>query len=137
MLNATSMNDTPWPRPHPSKLTTLPDILASLTSLEDEENKLSESLAAVLSDEAPLQSSFSTLQSLAPRLNEIIPDAELLSNTIIATARTAERVGGRVGLLDEEMRRVKEAGERVSQVMELKVSYFLSSMHLGVYGFNV
>jgi hypothetical protein len=44
-----------------------------------------------------------------------------LSDKVSATASTAERVGGRVRILDEEMRRVREAAERVGQVMELKV----------------
>lgn len=115
------MNDVLQSRPHPSDLTTLPGILASLDSLEQEENELSDSLAAVLSNDEPVQHALQRLQSLAPRLDEINVDAEFLSSTVSATARTAERVGGRVRLLDEEMKRVKEAAERVTQVMELKV----------------
>ncbi|EJD05663.1 COG4-domain-containing protein [Fomitiporia mediterranea MF3/22] len=116
------MNGVLQSRPEPSKLTTLPDILASLASLEEEENQLSESLTAILSDDEPVRTSLDNLQSLAPRLDEITVDARLLVNNVTATSRTAERVGGRVRLLDEEMKRVKEAGERVAQVMELKNS---------------
>ncbi|OCB91390.1 COG4-domain-containing protein [Sanghuangporus baumii] len=108
-------------RPHPSSLTTLPDILASLAALEEEESQLSESLAAILTNDEPVRSSLERLRALVPQLEEIGSDSELLANTIAATAQTAERVGGRVRTLDEEMKRVREAGERVSQVMELKV----------------
>lgn len=108
-------------RPHPSTLTSLQDILASLASLEEEETRLSESLADILSNHEPVQSSLLRLRALAPQLEEIGAESGLLSSTIEATAQTAERVGGRVRTLDEEMRRVREAGERVSQVMELKV----------------
>ncbi|KAL5490139.1 COG4 [Sanghuangporus weigelae] len=109
-------------RLHPSSLATLPDILASLASLEEEETQLSESLAAILSNDEPVRSSLERLRALVPQLEEIGSDSELLANTIAATAQTAERVGGRVRTLDEEMKRVREAGERVSQVMELKNS---------------
>ena len=34
----------------------------------------------------------------------------------------AERIGGKVRGLDEELLRVREAGERLNEVMELKVS---------------
>ena len=115
------MTDARPPRPSPTTLTTLPEILTSLYSLEQEENRLSDSLAAVLSDDEPVRCALQRLQSLAPHLDEISTDVRLLYATVSATARTAERVGGRVKLLDEEMSRVKGAAERVTQVMELKV----------------
>jgi hypothetical protein len=59
---------------------------------------------------------------LVPHLDELYLEASLLSDKVSLTAQTAERVGGRVRSLDEEMRRVREAGERVGQVMELKVT---------------
>ena len=50
-----------------------------------------------------------------------------------ATAKTAERVGSRVRSLDEEMGRVREAGDRVGQVMDLKVLGFsLASLLVGL-----
>lgn len=36
----------------------------------------------------------------------------------------AERIGGKVRGLDEELLRVREAGERLNEVMELKVSLY-------------
>ena len=115
------MAETIQSRPPPNTLTSLPDILASLVSLDEEESQLSNSLTSILSDDEPVQSSLAALRNLAPRLEEISIDARLLHDTVSATAMTAERVGGRVRVLDEEMKRVKEAAERVSQVMELKV----------------
>lgn len=111
----------PPQRPDPRALTTLPDILASLSILEQEETQVSTSLAELLSNREPIVNSLARLQTLVPRLNELYDEASLLSGTVSATAKTADRVGGRVRSLDEEMKRVREAGERVGQVMELKV----------------
>ena len=108
-------------RPDPKTLTTLPEILSSLASLESEEAELSTSLSELLSDREPIVNSLTRIQALVPRLNELHSEATLLSGTVSVTAKTADRVGGRVRSLDEEMRRVREAGERVGQVMELKV----------------
>ncbi|KAI0340154.1 COG4-domain-containing protein [Trametopsis cervina] len=109
-------------RPDPRTLTTLPDILSSLSILEQEETEVSTSLTELLADKQPIVDSLTRLHSLVPRLNELYDEAALLSGTVSATAKTADRVGGRVRLLDEEMKRVREAGERVGQVMELKTS---------------
>lgn len=112
------------PRPPPSTLTTLPQVLSSLSSLESEETELSNSLSALLSDQEPIQNALTRLQSLLPSIDELHTEASALSRKVSVTARTAERVGGRVRTLDEEMRRVREASDRVQQVMELKVRRF-------------
>ncbi|KAK0483336.1 COG4 transport protein-domain-containing protein [Armillaria novae-zelandiae] len=109
-------------RPDPRLLTNLPDILSALSSIQSEEAELSNSLTDLLSDWAPILSSLSRLRSVVPQLNDLNEDALLLSNKVVATAQTAERVGGRVRSLDEEMRRIREAGDRVGQVIELKSS---------------
>lgn len=114
------------PRPNPRTLTTLPDILASLATLEQEETEVSTALAELLSDREPVVNALTRLHALVPRLNELHDEASLLSGTVSATAKTADRVGGRVRSLDEEMKRVREAGERVGQVMELKVRHIFS-----------
>ena len=112
---------TPTHRPPPSTLTTLPQILSALSSLESEEAELSNSLSALLADQEPILDSLARLQTLLPRIDELHVDASILSHKVSATARTADRVGGRVRTLDEEMRRVREASDRVQQVIELKV----------------
>lgn len=114
-------------RPSTTSLTSLPDILAALTSLDEEETTLSESLTTLVTNKAPIESSLNNLKSLNSQLDELRDDAVLLEENVSATAKTARRVGDRVRLLDEEMRRVREAAERVGQVMELKVSKRLYS----------
>lgn len=119
-------------RPDPRTLTSLPEILSSLSALEAEETELSNSLSELLQDRDPIVNALTRLQSLEPRLNELFSEAYVLSGTVSATAKTADRVGGRVRLLDEEMKRVREAGERVGQVMELKVRYTPSHLLAGL-----
>ncbi|EIM90524.1 COG4-domain-containing protein [Stereum hirsutum FP-91666 SS1] len=116
------ISPTDTPRPSPASLTTLPQILSALSSLQSEESELSDSLSQLLSSQEPILDSLARVQALAPRIDDLYSEASLLSDKVSATARTAERVGGRVRTLDEEMRRVREANERVGQVMELKSS---------------
>ncbi|KAJ7684832.1 COG4 transport protein-domain-containing protein [Mycena polygramma] len=106
----------------PRSLTNLADILSSISEFQSEEAQLSNSLSDLLSARDPIVASLARLQALVPHLDDLQNEAVLLSSTVSATAQTAERVGGRVRSLDEEMRRVREAGDRVGQVMELKVS---------------
>ncbi|KZT28621.1 COG4-domain-containing protein [Neolentinus lepideus HHB14362 ss-1] len=105
-----------------SSLSTLPEILSALSSLESEESELSNSLSELLQAREPIISSLSRLESLLPQLDGLHEDARLLSDKVGATAQTAERVGGRVRSLDEEMRRIRLASDRVGQVLELKSS---------------
>ncbi|KAF7304762.1 Cog4 domain-containing protein [Mycena kentingensis (nom. inval.)] len=106
----------------PQQLTSTNDILSELARYQSQETDLSNSLSALLSDREPVVASLARLQTLIPSLDRLSDDANLLSTTVSATAKTAERVGGRVRSLDEEMRRVREAADRVGQVMELKTS---------------
>ncbi|KAF7359494.1 Cog4 domain-containing protein [Mycena sanguinolenta] len=106
----------------PRSLTNLADILSSIAEYQSEETQLSNSLSDLLSAREPILASLTRLQMLVPHLDELQNEAVLLSSTVSATAQTAERVGGRVRSLDEEMRRVREAGDRVGQVMDLKTS---------------
>ncbi|ETW85599.1 hypothetical protein HETIRDRAFT_470679 [Heterobasidion irregulare TC 32-1] len=78
--------------------------------------------SALLAAQDPILASLARLQSLVPHLEELSSEAHLFSQKVSVTARTAARVGGRVRTLDEEMHRVREASERVGQVMDLKVS---------------
>ena len=112
------------PRPDPSTLTTLNDILSSISALEAEDAELSNSLSDLLSAQEPINVALSRIQSLEPFFNDLHLEAGVLAETVSTTALTARRVGGKVRLLDEEMRRVREAGEKVGQVMELKVRVF-------------
>ncbi|KAJ7063050.1 COG4 transport protein-domain-containing protein [Mycena amicta] len=102
--------------------TNLQEILSSISEYQSEEAQLSNSLSDLLSAREPIVASLARLQQLIPPLDSLNHDAKLLSQTVSATATTAQRVGGRVRSLDEEMRRVREAADRVGQVMELKTS---------------
>ncbi|KAJ3726328.1 COG4 transport protein-domain-containing protein [Lentinula raphanica] len=109
-------------RPDPRHITSLPQILSSLSDFESQEAELSTSLTELLAASEPITSALSRLQSLAPRLEELLKGVSDLSQNVYSTAKTAERIGGRVQSLDEEMRRIREAGDRVGQVIELKSS---------------
>jgi hypothetical protein len=109
-------------RPPHDSLTTLPEILSSLSLLESEEAELSSTLQELLANRDPVVSSLSRLHNLLPQLDELRTDAYLLTRKVSVTAETADRIGGSVRALDEEMRRVREASDRVAQVMDLKVS---------------
>ena len=102
-------------------LTTRAALLASLSALQAREAALSASLSEILSAREPIIASLARVRILAPYIDELYQEASLLSDKVSSTACTAERVGGRVRKLDEEISRVKEAAERVGQVMELKV----------------
>ena len=80
-------------------------------------------LTELLSAREPIVASLSRLESLVPHLDELHLQASLLSEKVSSTAQTADRVGGKVRSLGEEMRRVRKFAERVGQVMELKVIY--------------
>ena len=73
----------------------------------------------------PIRDPLQRLQSLLPLLDELQADAITLTNKVSNTAKTADRVGNKVRSLDEEMRRVREAGDRVGLVIDLKARYFI------------
>lgn len=107
----------------PRTLSNLPEILSCLSALQSEEAELSNSLAKLLNARDPIIMSVDRLHSLVSHLHEPRLDASLLLSNVSQTAETAERIGGQVRSLDDEMGRVREAGERVGQVMELKVTH--------------
>lgn len=111
-------------------LASLSDILSTLSTIQAQEAEISQSLSSLLSSREPIDAFLAQLQTLVPQIDEIHLDAALLSNKVSKTAKTAERVGGRVRSLDEEMRRVRMSVERVGLVMELKssLSSFNSAM---------
>lgn len=106
----------------PRTLTSLPEILSCLSAYQSEEADLSSSLSDLLSARDPIINSLARLTTLVPLIDDLHGEAALLANKVSQTAQTAERVGGRVRSLDEEMKRIREASDRVGQVVELKVS---------------
>ena len=113
--------------PDPRTLTNLQDILSCLSLYQSREAELSISLSASISSSEAITASLSRLQSLQSYLDDLHAEASVLVTTVSSTADTARRVGGRVRSLDEEMRRVREASDRISQVIDLKVSHLPSS----------
>ncbi|KAF8835442.1 COG4-domain-containing protein [Paxillus ammoniavirescens] len=130
MMNANKSNDlvdqpqveAHFIRKDPRKLTNLNEILSCLSWYQSEEAGLSNSLTELLSDRDSIAGSLQQLEALIPRLDALCLESSDLAKEVSSTAKTAERVGGRVRSLDEEMGRVSEAAERVGQVMELKSS---------------
>jgi conserved oligomeric Golgi complex subunit 4 len=109
-------------RRDPRTLTSLPDVLSTLSSLQSEEAELSNSLGQLLADREPVNTSLSRLDALVSRIEHLHGDANSLAGRVSGTALTAERVGGKVRSLDEEMRRIREAADQVAQVVDLKSS---------------
>lgn len=102
-------------------LKTLPEVLAALSAVQSKETALAASLSSLLEAREPLQSSLSRISALSQTIEGLKDESASISRKVGVTAQTAERVRGKVQALDEEMRRVREAGERVGQVMDLKV----------------
>ncbi|KAG6868996.1 hypothetical protein C0993_005654 [Termitomyces sp. T159_Od127] len=113
---------TDFRRGDPRSLTSLPELLSCLSALQSEEAEHSRSLTELLNSRKPILLSLKRLNNLIPQVDTLLADTALLSSNVAITAKTAERVGGRVRSLDEEMGHVREAGDRVGQVMELKAS---------------
>lgn len=84
-------------------------------------------LSQLLASTEPINTALDRLSGLTPLIGTLQDEARILRTHVSHTATTADRVGSRVKALDEEMRRVRDAAERVAQVMELKVSSWLSS----------
>lgn len=108
-------------------VTNLQSLLSSLSVIQSREAALSESLTEILSDRDQIFVALTRIHELGPRINVLCDEGDVLAHHIATTAHTAERIGGQVRSLDEEMRRVKEAGDRVALVTELKTS--LISLH--------
>ena len=103
-------------------VTTLAGVLSSLAQVQANEKAVSAELAALVASHDNINASLDRLKALGPALDELLVDADLLQNKVLATATTADRVGGRVRTLDEEMRRIRDATDRVAQVTDLKVA---------------
>lgn len=102
-------------------LRTLPEVLSALSAVQSKETALAASLSALLESTEPLNASLTRVAKLSQTIEALKDESGSISTKVGVTAMTAERVRGKVQALDEEMRRVREAGDRVAMVMELKV----------------
>lgn len=107
--------------PPANTLRTTAELTSALDTLQNVEAEVTASLTNLLGNSEPIEQALRGLNALSGTLAEMGEDAKSLNVNVVKTAATAERVGGRVKALDEEMRRVREASERVGMVMELKV----------------
>ncbi|KAF9232006.1 COG4 transport protein-domain-containing protein [Melanogaster broomeanus] len=130
-MNANQSNDlvdqlqvevSPFTQNDPRKLTNLNEILSCLSWYQSEEAGLSNSLTELLSNHDSVVEPLQELEGLIPRLDDLCFESSRLNEKVSFTAKTAERVGGRVRSLDQEMSHVSEAAEQVGQVMDLKSS---------------
>lgn len=110
-------------RRNPRTLTSLPDILSCLSALQSEEAEVSTALTDLLNAREPILVSLNRLRSLLPELDGLRSEADVFASKVSRTATTADRIGSKVRSLDEEMSRVKESGDRVNQVIELRVCF--------------
>jgi conserved oligomeric Golgi complex subunit 4 len=114
--------------PPASQLKSTAELTAALGDLQSAEAQVNASLTALLENVQPINDTLRRLSTLAPKLDAISDEATVLNDNVVKTAKTADRVGSRVRALDEEMRRVREASERVGMVMDLKVCTFVVRM---------
>lgn len=97
----------------PSLLTTRSEILAQLASLEQHESQLDTKLANLISSRSKLSAQLNLLDGLREVINGIQLEAGHMSSEVGRVAETAERVGGKVRILDEEQVRCIAVRRRV------------------------
>lgn len=122
-------------RSHPRDLLS-PALLPHLASLQILESAVSNDLHTLLSDRSTIDEAHARLRQLLPRIQRIEGEVnggagtagkEGLVDRIGKVNEIAERIGGKVRGLDLELLRVREASERLNEVMELKVGPSLGS----------
>lgn len=91
----------------PSLLTTRSEILAQLASLTQHESQLDVKLANLISSRSKLSAQLNSLDGLREVINGIQIEAGHMSSEVGRVAETAERVGGKVRILDEEQVRYR------------------------------
>lgn len=134
----------------PRAITSPEQIAAQLAILAQRESELSIALNALISDRSSIENAISHLQELGEDIHALslevdgtgapnglnfyngqapgeVPYAEEggLVERVRRVWETSERVGGKVRRLDEEVGRVREATDIVTEVLELKVSKVL------------
>lgn len=102
-------------------LTSVAEILSCISEYQFEEDQLSHSLTELLANRQPILDSIHKLKSLRNGFDNMHQESRMLDDRVRTTAMTAARIGQRVLVIEQEMGRVKEAGEHVMQTMDLKV----------------
>ena len=129
--------------PDPRAITSASQITAQLALLSQRESDLTLALNSLISDRSSINHSVSHLQALAEDIQELSVQVDgapssnglLLNNGtgdvfldqggLVERVRrvweTSERVGGKVRKLENEVGRVREAADIVTEVLELRV----------------
>lgn len=113
-------------------LTSVAEILSCISEYQFEEDQLSHSLTESLANRQPVSNSIDQLKSLRNGFDVVHQKSQTLDDSVTTTATTAARIGRRVLVIEQEMSRVKEAGEHVMQTMDLKVTsnFFTNCLEL-------
>ncbi len=104
-------------------LTSVAEILSCISEYQFEEDQLSHLLTDSLANRQPVLNSIDQLKTLRNGFDVVHQKSQMLDDRVTNTATTAARIGLRVLVIEQEMSRVKEAGEHVMQTMDLKVTY--------------
>ncbi|CAH7672834.1 COG4 transport protein-domain-containing protein [Phakopsora pachyrhizi] len=108
---------------HLSGLNSHLDLINALTSLESVEFQVDESLSKLISSNEKLVQPLKEIGELKPRVKSLINDTCVLSDLVNERAAVAERISGKVRVLDLEQSRVKECIDRVQAATELKDAF--------------
>jgi hypothetical protein len=138
MSAISSTYPTPTPTPsviNPRHITSPAQIASQLSLLTAKEQSLTQSLNQLISDRTHLDGALTQLQQLGSEVGNLALEVDGVGNTVFEEDEseglvervrrvweTSERVGGKVRRLDEEVGRVREATDIVTEVLELKVS---------------
>jgi hypothetical protein len=95
-----------------TNLTSRAQIEAYLASLTLQESALDSTLTSLISSRAQITAQLKTLEGLRGVVGEVQEQAEHMVREVSAIAETAERVGGKVRVLDEEQVRGSSSFDR-------------------------
>ena len=138
----------------PRAITEPAQIAAQLALLTRRESELSLALNALVADRGQIEGALARLHALGSQVDRLAiqvdggagpsqtsglhngsmyieDDGGGLIERVRRVWETSERVGGKVRRLDDEVGRVKEAADIVTEVLELKASLPVVSFHVG------
>jgi hypothetical protein len=135
----------------PRSITSPEQIAAQLALLSKRESDLALSLNRLVSDRSSIENAIAHLQELGENVHQLSLDVDGpgasnglglngedvfdeggLVQRVKRVWDTSERVGGKVRRLDEEVGRVRESTDIVTEVLELKVSWISQDSKLTV-----
>lgn len=111
------------PATDPRSLQTPAAVRRALVQLNEYSLQLEDQLsAAIESSHTSIAASKTKIASLAPQIDLLTEEAQVLQGRLSEAAETSDRISGAVRLLDEERRRIRIAGEWVRWCQDLKAS---------------